>query len=123
MNLFSTVLQYIFVLLLLWSVESMMKQMGDMNWGKCTKTGVLLRLFEVSILQCLRECRRTSNCFSINYRYKWHICDLVGETNLDFKPTTDSPTWSINHLSPEQGCVNTKISTWPEVRLIWLCTC
>ncbi|CAC5396822.1 unnamed protein product [Mytilus coruscus] len=76
-------------------------QQGKLEFGRCSSINVLRRLSRLGMIDCVRECLVTSQCKGINYRPDWQMCDVVGEI-------------ISKDLGPEDGCVHSNISTWPE---------
>ncbi|CAC5404894.1 Fibrinogen-like protein A,Ryncolin-4,Angiopoietin-related protein 7,Angiopoietin-related protein 1,Ficolin-3,Ficolin-1-B,Techylectin-5A,Ficolin-2,Ryncolin-1,Tenascin-R,Fibrinogen-like protein 1,Angiopoietin-related protein 4,Angiopoietin-1,Tenascin-X,Fibrinogen C domain-containing protein 1-A,Tenascin-N,Ryncolin-3,Tenascin,Fibroleukin,Fibrinogen C domain-containing protein 1,Fibrinogen gamma chain,Ryncolin-2,Angiopoietin-related protein 6,Techylectin-5B,Angiopoietin-related protein 2,Angiopoietin-2,Microfi len=75
--------------------------MGHLQHRKSQQTNILRRIRQITLLKCVNECFMTSQCTAINYRKNWDLCDVVGEM--------------INGtLVDEDGCIFSKISTWPK---------
>ncbi|CAC5412642.1 unnamed protein product [Mytilus coruscus] len=70
------------------------------KWGKCSKTGVLLRFQEKTLLECGQECLLTAECTSINYRSNKNLCDIVSSTS------------GGNYIDSDSTCFNSDISNW-----------
>ncbi|VDI59385.1 Hypothetical predicted protein [Mytilus galloprovincialis] len=73
---------------------------GLQKWGKCSKTGVLLRFQEKTLLECGQECLLTAECTSINYRSSKNLCDIVSSSAGD------------NDTDNDSTCFNSDISNW-----------
>ena len=76
--------------------------LGKIQFGKCSKKGVLRRLHPTSLLDCAKECLATSECSAINYRRSWFLCDILEERYGSY-------------LDWEKGCIYSVISTWNKV--------
>jgi hypothetical protein len=86
-------------------------QMGRLKWGHFLNDTVFRKFASVSILQCVSECLRRSNCLSINYNRNYLSCDL-NEGN--------STTHSAN-IEARSGYAHSDIATWSKVRVILFC--
>ncbi|XP_052084747.1 uncharacterized protein LOC127721941 [Mytilus californianus] len=73
---------------------------GEIEKGKCSLAGVLLRFRQLSLLECAKECFITSNCTSINYRQNWKLCDLVMSNAIR------------NEIADDSTCIKSNITTW-----------
>ena len=76
--------------------------LGILQFGKRQQNNTLRRLTDMSLLKCVQECVKTSNCTAVNYRKNWKLCDILGESKND-------------KLEDENGCIYSEISTWKTV--------
>ena len=81
-------------------------ELGLLETHRCQQNGVLRRINQISLLDCVKECFMTSQCTAINYRRNWYLCDINMDSTIDVD------------FVKETGCVYSRIDTWMQVSFV-----
>jgi hypothetical protein len=81
-------------------------ELGLLETHRCQQNGVLRRINQISLLDCVKECFMTSQCTAINYRRNWYLCDINMDSTIDVD------------CVKETGCVYSRIDTWTQVSFV-----
>jgi hypothetical protein len=81
-------------------------KLGLLETHRCQQNGVLRRINQISLLDCVKECFMTSQCTAINYRRNWYLCDINMDSTIDVD------------FVKETGCVYSRIDTWTQVSFV-----